>query len=253
MLKEREIAGAYQKIPSVFDSVVKFAVAATQQAAQDKYIPIPQIRIVDQEPISYGFTSFNLDLSAFNHVPVPNNLLIQNLEDESELAEHIDGDAIDFTGYNPKKTILDMLRIKPEIDYETCSKLLFKLISEVTDHYSSKYSYEGMCNIVMLNKQDIAYKIYQQMTQDDHFYCENSSIRYEVKGTCAHNLAPNYTSQTELSLYDDPDVKIEQVLFYGIKKAVFSSAKFDSMPELVLARVLEKDPHVLKWLRPAQK
>ncbi|CRH62720.1 Uncharacterised protein [Chlamydia trachomatis] len=146
-----------------------------------------------------------------------------------------------------------MLRIKPEIDYETCSTLLFKLITEVTDHYSSKYGYEGMCNIVMLNKQDIANKIYQQMTQDDHFYCENSSIRYEIKGTSDHNLAPNYTSQTEISLYDDPDVKIEQVLFNGIKKAVFSSAKFDSAPELVLARVLEKDPHVLKWLRPAQK
>lgn len=253
MLKEREIAAAYQKNPPAFYSTVKFAVEASQKAAQDKYIPIPQIRIVDQGPISYGFTSFTLDLGAFNHVPVPNNLLIQNLEDESELAEHIDGDAIDFTGYNPKKTILDMLRIKPEIDYETCSTLLFKLITEVTDHYSSKYGYEGMCNIVMLNKQDIANKIYQQMTQDDHFYCENSSIRYEIKGTSDHNLAPNYTSQTEISLYDDPDVKIDQVLFNGIKKAVFSSAKFDSRPELVLARVLEKDPHVLKWLRPAQK
>lgn len=54
-------------------------------------------------------------------------------------------------------------------------------------------------------------------------------------------------------MYDDPDENITRVLFYGIKKAVFSSAKFDSTPELVLARVLEKDPHVLKWLRPAQK
>lgn len=253
IMKERELAAAYENNKQAIELVVKDTVEASQKAAQDKYIPIPQIRIVDQGPISYGFTSFTLDLGAFNHVPVPNNLLIQNLEDESELAEHIDGDAIDFTGYNPKKTILDMLRIKPEIDYETCSTLLFKLITEVTDHYSSKYGYEGMCNIVMLNKQDIANKIYQQMTQDDHFYCENSSIRYEIKGTSDHNLAPNYTSQTEISLYDDPDVKIDQVLFNGIKKAVFSSAKFDSRPELVLARVLEKDPHVLKWLRPAQK
>lgn len=31
----------------------------------------------------------------------------------------------------------------------------------------------------------------------------------------------------------------------GIKKGVFSSAKFDSLPELLLARVLEKDADVI--------
>lgn len=38
----------------------------------------------------------------------------------------------------------------------------------------------------------------------------------------------------------------------GIKKGVFSSAKFDSLPELLLARVLEKDADVITWLRPGQ-
>lgn len=39
---------------------------------------------------------------------------------------------------------------------------------------------------------------------------------------------------------------------HGIKKGVFSSAKFDSLPELLLARVLEKDADVITWLRPGQ-
>ena len=32
---------------------------------------------------------------------------------------------------------------------------------------------------------------------------------------------------------------------------MFSTTKFDSKPELILARVLEKDPIVQNWLRPA--
>lgn len=84
MLMEREIADAYQQNSPVFESTVKIAVAATQQAVQDKYIPILQIRIIDQGPITYGFTPFDIDLSVFNHIPLENNLLIQNLKDESE-------------------------------------------------------------------------------------------------------------------------------------------------------------------------
>ena len=42
------------------------------------------------------------------------------------------------------------------------------------------------------------------------------------------------------------------MLFDGIKRGVFSTAKFDSYPELVLARVLEGDKEdVQNWLRPA--
>ncbi|MCT7850934.1 MAG: Tn7 transposase TnsA N-terminal domain-containing protein, partial [Lactobacillus iners] len=54
------------------------------------------------------------------------------------------------------------------------------------------------------------------------------------------------------NLYDNFDENIKGIVFGGIKKAVFSSAKFDSFPELLLARVLEKDTGVINWLRPGQ-
>ena len=37
----------------------------------------------------------------------------------------------------------------------------------------------------------------------------------------------------------------------GIEKGVFADAKFDSRPELLLARLLEREADVKKWLRPA--
>lgn len=90
------------------------------------------------------------------------------------------------------------------------------------------------------------------MMQADHFYCENSSIRFEVTGTRDHNIAQQYSFKTRVNVFDNVDENIKSVLFEGIKKAVFSSAKFDSLPELILTRVLEKDESVIKWLRPVQ-
>ena len=123
-----------------------------------KYIPIPRIRVTDAGVEEYVFLNFDLNLSEFTHVPIKNELLIQNLEDMSD-RQRIQGDAIDFEGYNPKKVILTELRKKPEIDYERCSTLLFKLITQVCNHYESTYGTNGMQNIVMMYRRDLANKI----------------------------------------------------------------------------------------------
>ena len=162
-----------------------------------KYIPIPRIRVTDAGVEEYVFLDFDLNLIEFTHVPIKNELLIQNLEDMND-RQRIKGDAIDFEGYNPQKVILAELRKKPEIDYERCSTLLFKLIMQVCDHYESAYGTNGMQNIVMMYRRDLANKI------------------------------------------------------EGIRRGVFAEAKFDSKEgELTLARVLDRDEDVLKWLRPA--
>lgn len=100
----------------------------THRAAQAKFIPIPRIKVTDAGVEEYVFVDFDLDMSEFTHAPIKNELIIQNLEDMQD-RRRIKGDAIDFEGYNPKKVILEQLRAKPEIDYEKCSDLLFKLIT----------------------------------------------------------------------------------------------------------------------------
>lgn len=134
----------------------------THRAAQSGFIPIPRIKITDDGVEEYVFTDFDLDLTEFTHVPIKNELLIQNLEDMQD-RQRIKGDAIDFEGYNPKKVILEQLRAKPEIDYMKCSALLFKLITQLCDHYEVTHGTNGMQNIVMMYKRDIGNKIYQQM------------------------------------------------------------------------------------------
>ena len=223
----------------------------THRAAQAKFIPIPRIKVTDAGVEEYVFVDFDLDMSEFTHAPIKNELLIQNLEDMQD-RRRIKGDAIDFEGYNPKKVILEQLRAKPEIDYEKCSNLLFKLITQLCDHYVVGYGINGMQNIVMMHKRDIGNKIYKQMMQ--HFYCENGFLQEEVVGTRNYNLQQSYHYKVEVGLFDDFTEDIRSVLFTGIRRGVFSTAKFDSKEgELTLARVLETDADVQNWLRPHPK
>lgn len=214
-----------------------------------KYIPIPRIRVTDAGVEEYVFLDFDLNLIEFTHVPIKNELLIQNLEDMND-RQRIKGDAIDFEGYNPQKVILAELRKKPEIDYERCSTLLFKLIMQVCDHYESAYGTNGMQNIVMMYRRDLANKIYSQMMKN--FYCENGFLREEVIDVKRSNLRQSLGFKQRVGLYDDFEGDIHSVLFEGIRRGVFAEAKFDSKEgELTLARVLDRDEDVLKWLRPA--
>ena len=218
-----------------------------------KFIPIPRIRVTDAGVEEYIFVDFDLDLSVFTHMPIKNELLIQNLEDMSD-RERIKGDAIDFEGYHPEKVILTELHKKPEIDYERCSKLLFKLITQVCDHYETGYGINGMQNIVMMYRREIAGKIYDQMMK--HFYCENGLFQEEVIDVEYSNLPQKLNCRQKVGLYDDfkenYEGHIKSVLFTGIKKGVYPEAKFDSdESELTLARLLDRDDDVVKWLRPA--
>ncbi|MDU1963007.1 DEAD/DEAH box helicase [Enterocloster clostridioformis] len=222
----------------------------THRAAEAKFIPIPRIKITDAGVEEYTFVDFDLDMTDFTHVPIKNELLVQNLEDMQD-RKRIKGNVIDFEGYNPQKVILDELRKKPEIDYEKCSVLLFKLITQLCHYYEQAYGTNGMQNIVMMFKRDISNKIYAQMMQ--HFYCENGFLQEEVIGTRNYNLQQSYGYIERVGLFENYTEKIQSVLFEKIKKGVFNTAKFDSHPELLLARVLEVDDDVQNWLRPAAK
>lgn len=223
----------------------------THKAAQEKFIPIPRIKVTDSGVEEYVFVDFDLELFDFTHVPIKNELLVQNLEDMQD-KQRIKGEAIDFEGYNPKKVILEQLRQKPEIDYEKCSALLFKLITQLCDHYEGIHGENGMRNIVMMYKRDIGNKIYKQMMQ--HFYCENGFLQEEVIGTRDYNLQQTYSYKEKVSLFDSFSEDIRSVLFCDIKRGVFENAKFDSLPELVLARVLETETNdVENWLRPSPR
>lgn len=216
---------------------------------KERYIPIPRVIIKDNGVDEYKFLDFDLDISHFNHVPISNDMILQRLDTLSKQII-IEGDHIDFDSVNPHKEILSSLRAKPEVDYEECSQLLFKLINSAVNHYKSKYGENGMKNIVMMNRKSISDLIYKQMM--DHFYYDNGSLIEEVISVSPTNRQQKHNYDTVKNLFEGFKGNIKAILFNGIKKGVFDSVKFDSEPELKLARILERDDFVKNWLRPAK-
>ncbi len=249
--EDKDLGDIFKENEMPIATWMQYQAVETHRVAQEKFIPIPRIKITDAGVEEYVFLDFDLDLTEFTHVPIQNELLLQNLEDMQD-RQRIRGDAIDFDGYNPKKIILEQLRIKPEIDYEKCSALLFKLITQLCDHYEGQFGINGMQNIVMMYKRDIGNQIYKQMMQ--HFYCENGLLQEEVIGTRNYNLIQSYHYTESVGLFEEFTSEIHSVLFTGLKKSVFDCAQFDSKEgELSLARVLDADSDVLNWLRPNPK
>lgn len=251
--EDKDLGDVFRENKCPLTAWLQYKTEGTHREAVRKFIPIPRIKITDEGVEEYCFINFDLDLSVFNHVPIENELLIQNLEDMAD-RQHVKGSHIDFEGYEPKRSILSLLRQKPEVDYEKCSGLLFKLITALCTHYQTLHGENGMKNIIMMFKRDIANKIYDQMMR--HFYCENGFIKEEVVCIRNYNLRQAYTYSDRKNLYESYEGNIRAVLFEGIKHGVFDTAKFDSFPELKLARVLERDAvsgDVQNWLRPAKQ
>lgn len=250
-LKQNEDLGEiFKQNENPFYEWIKIKIDKTHREVIEKYIPIPKIKVTDAGVEQYNFIDFDMDFTEFAYVPTANDILIQNLEDMGD-RERIKGTVIDFEGYNPKKILLAQLRQKAEIDYEKCSKLLHKLISQTCSHLQSLYGIDGMQNIVMMYKKDISRKVYEQMMR--HFYITNGFLQEEVIGMRDYNYSQTYSAKKRWNLYEKYVGNIRSAVFDGIKKGVFREVQFDSYPELELARILERDNDVKNWLRPSSR
>lgn len=247
--KDEDLAITYKESDFPYELWVQEKTEIYISKTYNKFIPIPLIKVTDSGKEEYKFVDFKIDLSDFTHVPISNDLLIQNLENMNDRTS-IKGQYIDFNGFRPEKSLLDELRNKAEIDYEECSELLFSLIAQVVSHFKEVHGLNGMKNIIMMNKRDVVNRIYRQMLKVDHFYYSNGMLEEEVIDLVRENIATSFNYSIEKKLFEEPEGVISDNLFSGIIKGVFSEAKFDSKPELIFARIIETDPDVLNWLRP---
>lgn len=248
LLEDADLGETFRRNADPISAWTDYQTKELHRAVVDKYIPIPKIKITNSGVEDYVYEDFDLDLSQFTQVPIDNQILIQNLEDLSDL-QRVHGDKIDFGAYEPKKVILEQIRIQPEVDYEKCSELLYKLITQVCDYFENRYGQNGMQNIVMMNKVHIGKEIYEQMLK--HFKVRTGFLEEEVIDVVKYNVRQQYNCKYKLNLFAAYETRIQNIVFTGIKKGVFEEAKFDSDPELVFARILEQDNDVKNWLRPA--
>lgn len=243
----------YKRNKDPFNIWINKHVNSREKKVKEKFIPVPIIKITDEDNDCYSFTDFDMDMNDIDYQPIINDLIRQNIVEQSD-REKIVTDAVDLGVSDPSKTIVDILREKPEIDYEKCYKLLYKLTSQVCDYYKEKHGFDNVRNIVAMHKKSISENIYKQMMQ--HFFSGDSLFEFEVVRINDINLPQTFSHTKECSLYanrEEYSANIRSVKFTGIKKGVHDIAQFDSEPELNFSRLLEHDADVINWLRPAPK
>ena len=188
-------------------------------------------------------------MTKFTQVPVANQILIQNLQDSSDSKVLDSHQYVELEKVEPVTFLAKEIVTHPSIDYEKSKDLLLKLIKQLIKHFADKFGNDGLNNILLMFKKQISREIISQMLE--HRYLEQGNLREAVSGLKKTNNASTPSFSVEQHLFDDYEGSIKRILFNGICKGVFSAAKFDSRPELILARILERETGVIKWLRPA--
>lgn len=233
-----------------FDKYIGAQVKKIKNEVVNKYIPIPRIGMTQISPPLYDFEDFSLDLSEFLHKPANTKAYLQSLQDARD-SFALPGVGNFEPSEEPKRFIVRLISRKPYVDYSKYSDLLWKLVDEVYEHYEKQYGNDGVKNIFLLYQKDIVDKIYAQMAKN--MTIKEGLYKELVLDEKRANYSQDYKFEEEADLYGSFKSDIRKVLFVGIEKGVFDTAKFDSRPELIFARIIDKkSSSTLKWLRPKQ-
>lgn len=156
----------------------------------------------------------------------------------------------------PVDQIVSMLLDYDEIDYDENSDLIYHLAEQAVDAISNRNdSEEDIASIVFNFRKAIAVTIYDQMKA--HFVM--TSLGYTkpkvlpFSGIVDQHLVENLNYGRTDYRTSLPPKLVPKYIFTGFTKSYYTQCKFDSRTEQDFAIVLESDPKVLKWLRPASQ
>ena len=214
-------------------------------------IEIPRITIMKSMDTDIIFEDFDLDVAKLSLRPSEQTIIITNLSTNETM--EIERKGKDYLAEDLEHTLVAKLWDKPEIDYDKCSELLFKLSRQALNKLNSYLKDNEVVSVIKDYKNTIADYIYAQIKEH---------IRIKEGELIGTNVKPfsrieqhNYSKIYKENLYDyHQNIEAKEIktkIFTGFKKACHSAYKFDSIPEKNLVNCLESDSNVEKWLRPA--
>ena len=228
------------------------------EALTGTIIPIPELVINPQSISVYRFDEFDLDTTNLRLRPADETIIGRELSEGGRTIE-FEGDDIELITKSKKDTpeneVAKYIIVKDNIDYGKCSKLIFSLIDQAKKHFLSYLSVEDTTKVMSQQARTIADYIYAQM--NEHFH--ESDVAYTATEIRPFSrIEGSFGSKVKADDIYDYNVTVQagelrQKVFKGFGKACHTLYKFDSLPELNFARILEQDSDVKKWLRPAPK
>ena len=214
-------------------------------------IEIPRMTI-QREAYKAEYKWFDLDTRmGFDLPSLKDEIIRVGLVDKSsDIIEVMSGRQYD----SPLDQIVSALLDYDEIDYDENAKLIYHLANQALQAITKNAENENDIPKIVNNfKKAIAKTIFDQMQA--HFVM--TSLGYtkpKVLPFCGiveqhATLVDGYGRQDYRAVV--PPKFVPKIVFTGFTKSYYVECKFDSKTEQDFSNVLEDDPEVLKWLRPA--
>ncbi len=220
----------------------------------EKTIAVPQIVLTPTDQVSFGFEPFKLQgLDQWSYQPLSRELLVQVLRTEkrSTISSSEGGEReADLRNY-----IVARLIDFDEVDYDAHAEMLYDLADQVVQRLRSYLPNEDdVQNVLVTRGKEMAQAILAQMRE----HMRRTQTTYRVSVTAAFTmLKPQaYDGSGKDAVRDFRQAperlsEIKRFVFKGFKKGCYPFAKFDSDPERRLAVLLDDEPSVLQWMKPA--
>ncbi|OGJ90983.1 MAG: type III restriction endonuclease subunit R [Candidatus Raymondbacteria bacterium RifOxyA12_full_50_37] len=229
-------------------------VAKTITLRNELSIDIPRITIQPVGDVSRGFRDFSLNLSGVHLQPVDNEILIQELQKQKQY-RLLSGDGVAKEN-RPEDYLVRGLIDYDDISYDQHAALLYKLSGQMVAHlYTYLKNEADVLNVLQYHQQALVNLIHSQM--QEHYVETATSYEAHVSKGFVTLRPNNYTAPADESErdYHTPVTdlyNIRKMLFAGFKKCLYRIQKFDSDTERRFSVILENDPAVSKWFKPAR-
>jgi type III restriction enzyme len=232
-------------LPSAVRKTVALFIAHT--------ILVPRVTVLPAPSQTSGYLPFTLDLSGMRYPVVDGTIVIQSLSTDQR--DRLSAESVEAPLHALEDYVVRGLIEYPDICYDLHSTLLYDLAAQVVAHLRSYLGQDAdVRNTLLFHQKDICERVHQQMA----VHADEPAADYSVKVTPGFvEMKPiAYTLSSGEAVRDfrvpvEERHRIREMLFGGFSKSLYEYARFQSDPERALAVLLDAEPLVLKWTKPA--
>ena len=159
---------------------------------------------------------------------------------------------------NPPDILVDRLAVFDDIDYDECSDLLYKLADRAVNaikKHNPGITDTDLVEIIHDHKEQLAMNIHKQMKEHFHIIKEDvaPATVLPFSRILDQHMIDNGFAKRMISDMPEKESWGNKYIVQGLMKSYYPETRFDSTTEWNFAYILEKDPAVLKWLRPVPR
>ncbi|MBL8215162.1 MAG: hypothetical protein JNK87_30870 [Bryobacterales bacterium] len=233
---------------------VKATVEKAVELWVERSMDIPRVVLLPLAGTEFGYNDFDLDVAHIAFQPVSQEILLAYLRTDEQ--ERLNADV----AFHKEKRLEDYIVRKlieyDDISYDDQADMLYKLAGQMVAHLRSLHAEEDtLLAVIRYHERKLAELIHAQM--QSHVWTKETGFEVKISQGVTTLRESNYTrpaGEAPVNFRAPVDDKqyIRSILFGGFKRCLYQVQKFDSDPERRFACILEDDPNVEKWFKPAK-